>query len=53
MAAGESDDSFFDTRRAANSTTAFDKTFIVSATTLSKVAELLIVGLTGHLTMTH
>ena len=39
--------SFFHTRSAANSTTAFDRIFIVSATTLSKVAGLLIVGLTG------
>ena len=42
----------FHTRRAANSTTALDKTFIVSATTLSKLAGLLTVGLTGHLTTT-
>ena len=44
--------SFRQTRSAANSTTAFDKIFIASATTLSKAAGLLIVGLAGHLTTT-
>jgi hypothetical protein len=36
--------SFFQTRSAANSTTAFGKRRIVSATTLSKVAGLVTVG---------
>jgi hypothetical protein len=44
--------SFRQTRSAANSTTAFDKIFIASATTLSKAAGLAIVGLAGHLTTT-
>jgi hypothetical protein len=37
---------------AASSTTALDRTFIASATTLSKAAGLLSVGLAGHLTTT-
>jgi hypothetical protein len=44
--------SFFQTGSAANSRTAFDRTFITSAATLSKVAGLVIVGLTGHLIAT-
>ena len=44
--------SLFHTRSAANSTTAFDRIFIASATTLSKVAGLVIVGMAGHLTTT-
>jgi hypothetical protein len=44
--------SFFHTLSAANSTTAFDKIFIASATTLSNAAGLVIVGLAGHLTTT-
>lgn len=44
--------SLFQTRMAASSTTAFDRTFIASATTLSNAAGLLIVGLTGHLITT-
>jgi hypothetical protein len=36
--------SLFQTRMAASSTTAFDRTFIASATTLSNAAGLLIVG---------
>jgi hypothetical protein len=44
--------SLFLTRMAASSTTAFDRTFIASATSLSKAAGLLIVGLTGQRTTT-
>src|SRR5512132_2690438 len=42
----------FQTRIAASSTTALDRSRIVSATSLSKAAGLLIVGLAGHLTTT-
>ena len=44
--------SLFQTRMAASSTTAFDRTFIAAATAWSNVAGLVIVGLGGHLTTT-
>jgi hypothetical protein len=47
--AGLAAHSFFHSLNAANSTTAFDKIRIVSATALSKAAGLVIVGFCGHL----